>query len=79
MLVWQGDAVIMGLTGGVLPDGLAALGHPANEDLFCGDPGSGGHFVACVSCPGWVMCLALPLVGIRVGRSAICCLIAVGL
>ena len=38
MLVWQGDAVIMGLTGGVLPDGLAALGHPANEDLFAGTP-----------------------------------------
>lgn len=36
MLVWQGDAVIEGLTGGVLPDGLAALGHPANEDLLAG-------------------------------------------
>jgi hypothetical protein len=27
----------------------------------------GGHFVACVSCLGWVICLALPLVGIKFG------------
>ena len=29
-----------------MPEGPTALGHPANEDLFAGGPGSRGHCVA---------------------------------
>jgi hypothetical protein len=36
----------------VLPDGPATLGHPTNENLFVGDPGTGGRSHAFFTCRG---------------------------